>query len=162
MQHPHHARPRPGERHVSGSTAAREGGYSTVELAAVLPVVALLMFAILDAGRGIVSFTELTNASRAGARVAIVNQSNDSGCASAERTFKCAIAEVGGGLGIAPAEVADVTITGSDCFVPSNCAATVTVDHEFEPITPVIGSIIGSIDLSVSTTMPIERTFVSP
>lgn len=137
-------------------------GHGLVEFAAVLPVIVLLLFGLFDAGRAVLFYTELTNASRAGARVAIINQSNDAACSSTERTFKCAAAEMATAMAITPGSIADLTIAGTDCALPSNCAATVTVDYLYQPTTPVIGSIIGSINLSSSTTMPIERIYANP
>ena len=165
MQHTRHARPGPSADTGAVSEERRSGrevGQALVEMAVALPIIILLIFGIFDAGRGVISFAELTNASRAGARVAIVNQSNDSGCASADVTFKCAAADVGSTIALTASSISDVTITGVDCYVPSNCAATVTIGHTFQPITPIIGDIFGPINLSMSTTMPIERTYTSP
>jgi Flp pilus assembly protein TadG len=139
----------------------RSAGQGLVEFAIVLPIIVLLLFALFDAGRGVIFYTELTNASRAGARIAMVNQSNDAGCVGA-RTFKCAAADVTTGTGLGPGDIPDLTITGSDCSLPSNCTATVTVDYRFTLVTPVISSLLADIDFSASTTMPLERTYQNP
>ncbi len=125
----------------------------------VLPVLMLVVLALFDAGRGVLFYTELANASRAGARVAIVNQSNDADCGGSEVTFKCAAADMTTAMGIDPTDIGDLAITGSPCSLPSDCAATVSVAYRFEPITPFIGAIFGEIDLSASTTMSIERLY---
>jgi len=39
------------------------------------------------------------------------------------------------------------------------CLVTVTVVTTFVPITPVAGSVIGSLSMSATSEMPIERTF---
>jgi Flp pilus assembly protein TadG len=140
----------------------RGRGQALVEFAVVLPIIILLLLGLFDAGRGVLFFTELTNASRAGARIAIINQSNDATCSGADRTFKCAAADLTTGMGIPATSIPDVSITGTDCALPGNCTAKVTVDYRFELITPVISAIIGDIDLSASTTMPIERIYESP
>lgn len=137
-------------------------GQALVEFAVVLPVIVLLLLGLFDAGRGVLFFTELTNASRAGARIAIVNQSNDATCSGADRTFKCAAADLTTGMGIPAAAIGDLAIIGSDCDQPLNCTAKVTVDYRFQLVTPVIGAIIGDIDLTASTRMPIERIYESP
>ena len=136
-------------------------GQALVEFAVVLPIVILLLLALFDAGRGVIFYTELTNAARAGARVAMVNQSNDTSCGGTV-TFKCAAAEVATGTGIAASAISDLAVDGSDCALPSNCSATVTVDYRFELITPIVSAIIGDIDLSASATMPLERAYVDP
>lgn len=133
-----------------------------VEFAVVLPVFLLLVLGLFDAGRGVLYYTELANASRVGARVAIINQSNDATCAGPDQTFKCAAADLTVAMGISASEIPDLTVNGSDCMLPSDCTATVTVDYRFEPITPIVSAILGGIDLSASTTMPFERTFQSP
>ncbi len=142
-------------------TKERSRGQALVEFAVVAPVLLLMILALFDGGRAVLFYTELTNASRVGARVAIVNQSNDASC-TGERTFKCAVAELTTGMGIAPSAVGDVAITGSDCSQPSDCTVRVTVNHSFQMITPVLSSIIGPINLSGSTTMPIERVYENP
>lgn len=141
----------------------RSRGQGLVELAVVLPIIMLLLLALFDAGRGVLFYTELTNASRAGARVAMVNQSNDTTC-SGTVTFKCAAADVTTGMGIAPSDISNVEIepSGSDCALPSNCTAKVTVAYRFELITPIISALISDVDLSASTTMPIERIYQNP
>lgn len=141
--------------------AGRSSGQGLVEFAIVLPIIVLLLLALFDAGRGVIFYTELTNASRAGARIAMINQSNDAGCIGT-RTFKCAAAEVTTGTGLGPSDIPDLTINGSDCSLPSNCTATVTVDYRFRLVTPVISALIDDIDFSASTTMPLERTYQDP
>jgi Flp pilus assembly protein TadG len=140
----------------------RGRGQALVEFAVVLPLLLLLLLALFDAGRGVLFYTELSNASRVGARIAIVNQSNDATCSGADRTFKCAAADLTTGMGVPASAIGDLTITGSDCVLPSNCTAKVTVGYQFQLITPIIGAIIGDLDLSATTTMPIERIYESP
>lgn len=140
---------------------ARERGQALVEFAIALPIVVVLALALFDGGRLVIDYTTLTNASRVGARVAMVNQSNSASCGSV-RTFKCAAAEHSGAMGIAPAAIPNVVITGTDCEARGGCAVTVTVDHAFQMITPVISSLIGNVNLSASTTMPMERAFATP
>ena len=129
----------------------------------MLPVVVLLAFALFDAGRAVIFYSELTNASRAGARVAMVNQSNDATCNPSDAlTFRCAASRQTTGMGIAPSAIPPLTITGTECALIGNCAATVTVSYSYVPVTPVISQLIGSINLVASSTMPIERSYASP
>ncbi len=137
-------------------------GQSLVELAIAMPIIVLLILGLFDFGRVVIFYSELSNASRAGARVAIVNQSDDSTCLSGDVTFKCAAADVSAGMGITAGDIPDLVISGSDCALPSNCTATVTVGYSFAPITPVVSSFFGPVALSSSTTMPIERNYASP
>ena len=137
-------------------------GQAVVEFALVLPVLVLVLLGLFDLGRGVLMFTELSNASRVGARVAIVNQSNSHDCLADEQTFKCAAAEITVAIGLDASAIRDLDIEGADCSIPSDCTAEVTVEHRFEPITPLIGDIVGNINLSASTTMPLERLYPSP
>ena len=136
----------------------RSSGQALVEFALAIPIFMLLLFGIIDGGRLVIEYSTLTNASRVGARVAIVNQSNATSCDSVE-TFKCAVASHDGEMGIVPSDVEDVVV--SDCATGS-CSVTVLVSHQYEPITPIVGAILGPIDLQAETTMPIERVYSSP
>lgn len=136
----------------------RPAGQSLAEFALVIPVLLLLFMGILDFGRAIYAYNTLSNAAREGARVAIVDQTVTSGVpAAAQRA-----ADQSTGLGVDPATDVDVTYTapdGSAC--PSHalgCFATVDVRYEFRAITPLIGNIVGPLDLEVSTALAIEYT----
>ena len=139
-----------------------ERGAALVEMALVMPLLALLIFALFDAGRAVIVYSELTNAARMGARVAMVNQSNDAACATSERTFKCAAADLTTAMGMDAGSIPDVAINGSDCTLLGACSATVTMNYSYVPITPIISDLIGPIDLSASATMPIERQYSNP
>ena len=155
----------------------RRGGQGLVEFALVLPVFLLILFGIIDAGRLIVTYNALANSARSGARVAIVNQSTagtttcDTTSATAWSTG-CAMAS-GTGAGVEEADV-DVTFRSptdaTDCDPnPSDgttlkigCLAVVEVSGRFEALTPIIGQIIGPIDLTSETKIPIERVCSNP
>src|SRR3954451_12155333 len=53
----------------------RRRGQALVEFALVLPVLLLILFGIIDAGRLIFTYNTISSAARNAARVAIVNQS---------------------------------------------------------------------------------------
>jgi Flp pilus assembly protein TadG len=133
-------------------------GQALAEFALTLPVFLLLLFGLIDGGRLVIEYSTLANASRAGARVAIVNQSNSVTCGTV-RTFKCAVAAHSGEMGIKPADVVDVTTP--DCAT-GDCTVTVTVTHSYDLITPIIASILGPVELEAQTTMPVERLYSNP
>lgn len=60
----------------SWTTQSRERGQSLVEFALVVPIFLLLFFAIIEAGRFVFYYEVLNNATREGARYAIVHGSN--------------------------------------------------------------------------------------
>jgi Flp pilus assembly protein TadG len=58
----------------------RSGGQAMVEFALVAPLFFLLLFGIIEAGRFIFYYETLNNATREGARYAIVNGASTLGC----------------------------------------------------------------------------------
>jgi Flp pilus assembly protein TadG len=142
-------------------------GQSLVEFALVLPVLVVMLLGLFDAGRAVIGYTTISNAARVGARVAIVNQSNDASCPdrvadpSAPLTFKCAAAAQTTGLGVSPASIPDLVVTGTGC-PEIGCDVTVTVNYVYQPITPVIGNLIGTISLVATETMKIEHVGIDP
>ena len=60
----------------------RSRGQALVEFALVVPFFLLLLFGIIEAGRFIFYYETLSNATREGARYAIVNGANTLGCPS--------------------------------------------------------------------------------
>lgn len=155
-------------RHRSPHGRAR--GQALVEFALVVPLFILMIFGIVDAGRLIYTYNTLSGASRDAARVAIVNQSTSgtSTCDTTQATAwptGCAIVS-GINLGLGPG---DVSVTYRDptdtvaCAVPSiGCLAVVEVTGHYQPLTPIIGQLIGPTTLKSTTKMPIERVCKNP
>jgi Flp pilus assembly protein TadG len=131
----------------------RSLGQALVEFALVIPLVILLMMGLFDFGRAIYAFNTVSSAAREAARVAIVNPN--------EAAIQAEAASQAIALGITPASVtvdfrqADLVL---DCDPPEfGCVAVVTVPYEWRAITPVIGDIIGPIQISSVSRMPIEN-----
>jgi Flp pilus assembly protein TadG len=155
-----------GVGHPNGERAvSRERGQSLVEFALIAPLLVLLLLAIFDFGRAIYAYNTISNAAREGARIAIVDQGPASGVSLAAKEA----ANQATALGLNPADPTQVQVS---YFVPDlsvacpthavNCVAEVRVQYQFRAVTPVIGNIIGPINLSTTTQIPIERTFQSP
>jgi Flp pilus assembly protein TadG len=124
-------------------------GQSLVETALVLPILLVILMGIFDFGRAIFAFNAVSNSAREAARVAIVNQN----ATAVEDEGKRAA------IGLDP-DAIDVTFAIPDCgTVLVGCTASVTVDHEWTALTPIIGSLVGPIDLSSTTEMKIERAW---
>ena len=156
----------------------RVGGQALVEFALVFPIIVLLVFGFIDVGRAVFFNTTLTSSARNAARVASVNQLdpvNGPFECNASRpiedpldphwTFKgCAIA-AGGAIGVLAADVtvAYATPPGTtlSCSPALNvgCLVSVTVAHTYEPITPLAGLVIGSINMTSTSSLPVERVF---
>jgi hypothetical protein len=140
-------------------------GQGLVEFALVSPLILVLLLALFDVGRVVFVYTTLTNASRAGARAAIVNQSNSVVCVGPDQPFKCVAAQKAVGVGIRPQDVPDVVVTGSFCAEMGTCDVTVTLSTSIDLVTgPLLSLAVGksSFDLTTSTTMPIERVYANP
>jgi len=157
----------------------RDRGQALVEFAFVFPVIVLLAFGFIDVGRAVFSYNTLTNAARQAARTAAVNQLDPASpgpyeCdetrpiedpAAPHWTFRgCAMA-AGASIGVNAIDVSIVytappnTIVNCSPVVHVGCIASVTVTNQFQPITPVAGSIVGSMLLRTTSQMPVERIF---
>lgn len=136
----------------------RAHGQSLVEFALVLPVLLLVFMGILDFGRAVFASNTLSNAARGGARVAIVDQTVSLGTSAGAK----AAAAQATGLGLDPSTDVDVVYTKPDGTACPNrsigCIATVNVRFAFGAITPIIGNIVGDIDLEAATALTIEFT----
>ncbi len=141
-----------------------------VEFALVFPLFLLIVFGVVDAGRLVFTYNTLANAARDAARVAIVNQST-SGTETCDTTSAtawpvgCAL-ESGLNLDLSAADVSvayrDPTDTGACTPLAIGCIAVVGVTGSYQPLTPVIGQLIGSVTLSSTTRMPVERVCTNP
>ncbi len=155
-------------------SATRHGGQALVEFALVFPLFVLLVFGVLDAGRAILLYNTVASAARDAARVAIVNQATTgaSGSAACDTTSGqawaqgCAVYSTRGTVGIGTSNVSVVFRDPTDTTtcsaatgdsVSAGCLAEVTVTARFDAITPVIGQLIGPLNLSSTSKVPVER-----
>jgi Flp pilus assembly protein TadG len=117
----------------------RDGrGQSLVEFALILPVFILVLIGLFDMGRAIYAYNTVSNAARAAARVAIVHQN--------------AIAIQNEATDQAPGMPVTVTLSGCTDI---DCAYSVTVSYDFEPVTPMIGAVFNP-TISSTAVMNIE------
>lgn len=149
----------------------RKRGQALVEFALVFPLLLLMVFGIIDAGRLIYTYNTVANSARNGARVAIVNQST-LGTDTCDTTMAtaypkgCALSS-GIALGLTAGDVSvnyrDPTDDTKDCSVLSiGCIAIVKVTGQFQPLTPVIGQLIGPVSLTSTAKIPVERVCTNP
>lgn len=131
-------------RQTPGRTHRR--GQALVEFAMVAPIFFLVLFAIIEGGRFVFVYETLNNATREGARYAIVNGANSLGCPTgppAPGTTACdptgedvkqevraaAFGAIGG------------TVTVSPTWAPDNgrgSTVTVTATHTYRPLIPLV------------------------
>ena len=142
----------------------RARGQALVEIALALPVFLLLLFGLFDIGRLVFIYVGLTNSAREGARLAIVNQDKSM---IADRIQGMALATEVSNLG----DLNDLVsfhrqnpnladpLANPECSPPAiNCIAVVRPRTTWTLLTPVIGDLIGPIDLEARTELPIEFT----
>ena len=157
----------------------RSAGQGLMEFALVLPLIMFLVTGAVDMGRAVFAYNALANAARHGARVAAVNQLAPADTVTScnedmpiedvtvpHWSAKACTASSALMLGVTPG---DVTVTYSDppddslldcsTVLHPNCIVDVSVSATWHPITPVISSLIGSIQLSASSEIPLERVF---
>jgi Flp pilus assembly protein TadG len=142
-------------------------GQSLVEFALVFPIVMLLFMGIFDFGRAVYALNAVGNAAREGTRTAIVNQNwgdirqraSDQATSLGIDTTVVACSATNEP---APDNGICVRFNGSDgavggCTTMSiGCVAEVTTKWTFTPVTPFIGTVIGSKTLSSTSRQPIE------
>lgn len=151
-------------------------GQALIEFALVLPLILLLLMGVVDFGRGIFAFNEVSNAAREGGRTGIVNQTltDIRNRAAAQAiglgvpTAAPASCPANGGPPTATSDPAGicVAILQPDGKTVGNCSTTpeigcvvvVSVKSTFTAITPIIGNIVGPIAVASTTEQVIEAT----
>jgi len=134
-------------------------GQTLVEFALILPIFVLLLVGILDFGRAVYGNNTIQNAAREAVRVAIVDQNVTVIEAEA---IQHAVA-----LGIDAADVdvnfLDPDYTTGDCTVTPDigCIVEVEVRYAYTAATPLLGNIVGTINMAGSSRQPIESQNVS-
>lgn len=139
---------------------ASERGQSLVEFALIVPIFLLLVFGIIDLGRGVYAYNTIQNAAREGIRLAIVDQNVD---AILDEVQDHAV-----GLRLDDSNLTlsflqpDTMTTPCNTPIAISCEVELLVDYKFVPATPIIGNLIGNIDMSAASRQPVERSYVSP
>lgn len=135
-------------------------GQTLVEFALILPIFILVIFGILDLGRAVYAYHTINNAAREAVRVAIVDQN------TTVIADEAVAQSIGVGLGAGDVDVTFLDGSYADTS-PCNasprlgCVAQVEVNYAFTAVTPILGAIVGEIDMVGSTRQPIERTHAS-
>lgn len=119
--------PRPRFRHWRDT----EAGQSLVEFSLILPIFLLLLFALVDFGRGFYTWMLVTNAAREGARVAAV-QSDDS--TINERIYDSFCSSYPGDCSLDPA---DLSISKTNVQGARGSAVEIDLAYDFEFVTPI-------------------------
>lgn len=140
----------------------RSRGQGLVEFAIVFPLVALMVFALFDLGRGVFVYNTVAQAARQAARAAIVDQDVDyvrSVAYGAAPSVGLTSADVDVCFKTNDSSLQDCASSIDDCPELTRvigCLAIVDVHVAYAPMTPFISSIWSSISLSSTSIQPIE------
>jgi Flp pilus assembly protein TadG len=133
-------------------------GQALVELALIVPVLALLLLATLDLGRLYYSTITVTNAAREAALEATVNPSSYTAgtCDPVTSSIVCAAVNEARNswVTVAPADV--VASCNPSCSKAYGNEVTVTVTGHFDLLTPLIGAFTGGQNVTLSSTAKAE------
>jgi Flp pilus assembly protein TadG len=121
-----------------------EKGQNLVEFAMVVPIFLILVFAIVDFGMGFHAWITVTNAAREGARIGAVGAD--------QATIEAKVESSAGSL-----NDENMTITVVNAQGTAGETVTVTVDYEYQMITP-LSSALGLIGGSFGDTIDFEAT----
>jgi Flp pilus assembly protein TadG len=125
-------------------TIGRDGGQATVELALVLPLVAVVALLLVQVGLVVRAQVLVTHASREGARAAAVVEPPRAAAARAAALASLPF----------PAERIEVALAGSDA---AGDVVTVEVRLQVPTDVPLVGLLVGEVGLTGSTTMRVEQ-----
>ncbi len=121
-------------------------GQSMVETALILPIILLILFGIIEFGRIFNAYIIIGNASREGARHAVVGGSDSD-----------IIGTINYNTSTLDATAISITITPSSANRVRGIAVTVKVDYDVEIVVPLISSILPSpFTLTSRTVMRME------
>ena len=146
-------------REAAGGRGHR--GQAMAEFALILPVFVLLLVGLFDVGRAIYAYHTVNNAAREAARLAIVDQT------TANIQAEAIGAAAGLGLTAPDIAVAFEADDGSACTYLGTarafeCRAVVTVTYGYVPATPIIGNLLGAIDLVGESSFPVANNCREP
>ena len=122
--------------------ARRQRGQTLVEFALIVPIFALLLFALLDFGRVVYVQNTITQAAREAIRVAMLEPSDSSAKYSA---IRAAALNAAPGVGLTSADVDGAGCT--DCFYPNGTEpgslVVVRVSNSVSLMTPLLAQVLG-------------------
>jgi Flp pilus assembly protein TadG len=134
---------------------SREGGQSLVEFALIVPVFALILFALLDFGRVIYTQNTVEEAAREASRAGTVEAVD---AAWKYDLIRNAAISSAAGLGLTAASVNGQGC--ADCFYPDGAVSgevvVVTVNTQVALLTPILSQVVGG-TFNVTST---SRSFI--
>lgn len=139
----------------------RMRGQAMVEFALIVSIFILLLVGLFDVGRAVFAFHTVNNAAREAARLAIVDQT------VAHIEDEAVLAASGLGLEAADIDISFEDADGNACTQVGSddvyqCHAVVVVTYPYTASTPLIGNLIGQIDLVGESSFPVATNCREP
>ena len=116
-----------------------------VEMALLLPLLAMMLFAIVDFGIAFQRWQVVSNAAREGARAAVVRVN---GCGGT--TVQGLVETYVGASGITPGQVVVSVVPPNYCSLAPGTPVTVTVRHNF--VLPVLSGLVPGLGSAIPLT----------
>lgn len=153
------------------SARRHDSGQSLVEFALLLPVLLLIIFGVVDFGRAIFQYSTVAEGARQAGRLAVVDQTVSAVQAKAiASTTGITLDAAPNGVRVCfkavtmstPAQLsctntaAATLCNGGASPKEIGCLAVVETRSSFTALTPVIGSVVGPIQLTSRSVNPIE------
>jgi Flp pilus assembly protein TadG len=146
-------------------------GQALVEFALILPLFVLILVGLFDMGRAVYAFNTINQAAREAARLAIVDQT----IAHVQAEGASSAASLG-------VDAADVVVDFRDRNTPDTpgsctaavagddnntdgivlCLAVVTVPYQYEAATPIIGNLVGTIQMEGESRFKVDFNCEGP
>jgi Flp pilus assembly protein TadG len=133
----------------------RERGQGLVEIALVLPLFLLAIFALVDFGHAVFAYSTLSNSTAQGARAAIV-RNGPASCTGLTKTG-CAerVTRDFAGVGFNSPVTATATCVPADrCIIGAQL--TVTASGTIILVTPLVAQFVGPIHIQAASSMTVE------
>lgn len=144
--------------------ARKDLGQSLVEFALVMPIFMLLVVAVFDLGRGVFSYTAITNAAREGARLAVVNQGT--ALITQRATDQTLIAETSTPNVTVEFRLAtphaDYLANAVCTTITLDCVAVVTYQTTYRPVTPIISNLVFPLGVTLQARSIQQVEYVCP
>jgi Flp pilus assembly protein TadG len=137
-------------KRIDRTARSREAGTSVVEMAIVLPLLLLLVFAIGDFGIAYTRWVSLTNAAREGARVGVVFR-NPCDAATVESQIRATVASFANSSGLDGATIS-TNIVGACVGTDTQLTVTSTAPYNYLALSALAG-LAPTINLSARTVM---------
>ena len=139
----------------------RSRGQALVEFALIIPIFILMVMGIFDIGRAVYAYNTINNAAREASRLAIVDQTLPH--------IRTEGAGRSANLGVTAAQVAvdfrtqtTPAVANSCSTLAIGCIANVRIPYTYQAFTPIIGAIIGPLQLVGESKFTVEAVCVEP